>query len=477
MVAGGGLLILCGTHEAGCEGLAAVLKPASVWAASGVPLKANIGWDQARPVLEAFREELPVELKGKPPAELKAAWPGWVTRRNAEIRARLARGDEDSIFNFWLYGTTFTTRPRVTERDVAKLGGPAGTAELLQGRLGDLIVAAAAPGDNDRLRFVREVMNHHGFDLTTAAGRDRAWDYLVDIRARAIADNNRYLQAGRSAQQLDDSSSQSAFATLFRDRGLSSDTRLDVDFSIDQALGTLSAKGPMMPRSVRRIAIVGPGLDFTDKAEGYDFYPQQTIQPFAVLDTLLRLGIAAATGLHMATFDLSPRVNRHLEAARQRAQRGTPYVMQLPLERDRPGREWNPDVVTYWQQAGDRIGDEVPALSPPPGASVQVRAVRVRTEVVLSIATQDLNIVLERPAPLREADRFDLVVATNVLVYYDAFEQALALDNIAAMLRPGGVFLANYKVAPSAQMALSGSLTTPLDSQRSGDTIFVYLRR
>jgi hypothetical protein len=31
---------------------------------------------------------------------------------------------------------------------------------------------------------------------------------------------------------------------------------------------------------------VGPGLDFADKQEGYDFYPLQTIQPFAVIDSL-----------------------------------------------------------------------------------------------------------------------------------------------------------------------------------------------
>ena len=74
-------------------------------------------------------------MKGKSPAQLEAAWPGWVTRSNAEIRARLERGDEDSIFNFWLYGTSFTKRPRITNRDVARLGGPAGAADLLQGRL------------------------------------------------------------------------------------------------------------------------------------------------------------------------------------------------------------------------------------------------------------------------------------------------------------------------------------------------------
>ena len=38
---------------------------------------------------------------------------------------------------------------------------------------------------------------------------------------------------------------------------------------------------------------------------------------------------------------------------------------------------------------------------------------------------------------------FDLVVATKVLVYYNRLEQALAMANIARLLNPGGIFLAN----------------------------------
>ena len=38
---------------------------------------------------------------------------------------------------------------------------------------------------------------------------------------------------------------------------------------------------------------------------------------------------------------------------------------------------------------------------------------------------------------------FDLVVATNILPYFDDGELMLAMTNIAAMLAPGGVFLHN----------------------------------
>jgi hypothetical protein len=72
--------------------------------------------------------------------------------------------------------------------------------------------------------------------------------------------------------------------------------------------------------------------------------------------------------------------------------------------------------------------------------------VRIRPNVVRAIAPHDLNIVLQRPDPLPDVERFDLVIATNILIYYDVFEQSLALANSARMLRPGGFLLSNNPV-------------------------------
>ncbi len=62
---------------------------------------------------------------------------------------------------------------------------------------------------------------------------------------------------------------------------------------------------------------------------------------------------------------------------------------------------------------------------------------RIRPDVVLACQPVDLNIVLER-LNLPTAGRFDLMVATNIFVYYDPFEQSLALENAGAMLKTGG---------------------------------------
>ena len=157
----------------------------------------------------------------------------------------------------------------------------------------------------------------------------------------------------------------------------------------------------------------------------------------------------------MTTFDINARVNDHLKNAASRAASPSGYVVTLPLD----GHEaWTGAVLAYWQQWGNAIGTEVAAVPPPAAAgTVKTRAVRVQPAVVSSITPRDLNIVVDR-LPLRDDERFDLIVATNVLVYYDVFEQALAAANVAAMLRPGGVFVTNTAVLPTAPLRAIGRL-------------------
>jgi hypothetical protein len=198
--------------------------------------------------------------------------------------------------------------------------------------------------------------------------------------------------------------------------------------------------------SVRRIAVVGPGLDFIDKAEGQDYYPPQTFQPFALIDSVTALGLASLDDVRVTTFDVSPRVNQHLELARQRAMRGEGYPVHAPVSRT---EAWRPEFLRFWSEFGDRIGDPMAAAAgrgAPDGTSL--RAVRVRPAHVTSLQPVDLNIVVERPSMPEPGDRLDLLIATNVLVYYDRFEQTLAVANAAAMLRTGGVLLTNNAVLP-----------------------------
>ncbi len=121
---------------------------------------------------------------------------------------------------------------------------------------------------------------------------------------------------------------------LFRTRGLSLDTSLVPNYSVEQALAAMKARGLLAPGAVRRVAIVGPGLDFADKDVGFDVYPQQTLQPFAVLDSLKRLGLAPSPGdPEIVLLDISPRIIDHVTQARARAAKNIGYTLNLPLPR------------------------------------------------------------------------------------------------------------------------------------------------
>ena len=405
----------------------------SLWRAAAQSTgRANIPYSDAKPILETLRAELlPESLRTLTPAQREAAWPEWVTRRDAEIRARLSAGDEDSVITFLLFGVTFTTHPRYSFSTTAAGRAPDAVVAdpVVERRISDMVAGIASPGANERLQFARRVIERHGVDVTTAAGKQRAGQLLRDGLKRMLADYDTYFRDSVPG------------ATLFRNRGLSSDTSIYAAFAIDAALKDVAAMGVLRPGSVRRVAVIGPGLDFTDKQEGYDFYPLQTIQPFAVIDSLRARNLAAAQDFRMTTYDLNPRVNDHIEAARQRAAHGASYTMQLP--RDATQR-WQRDLLSYWTRAGEKIGDRGQATVPPAAAGrVDVRAVRIRPDVVQAITARDLNIILQRPEPLPEGERFDLVIATNILIYYDVFEQSLALANLARMLHSGGVLLTN----------------------------------
>jgi hypothetical protein len=448
----------------------AVLVALAALVASAAPAQTRVTFEQAAPVLQALPSNLPFGLHGRSTEEIARLWPTWVERHDDDVRARLARGDEDSLVNFWLYGTSFTDHPPAVAPT-----SPAPAAnfdDLVRRRLEDLLDRVTTPGDNERLQFARRLLGSRNANPATAEGRERARRFLRDTRQRMIeefAGAERTLTAARSGG---DNALTTANATIFRDRGLSSDTSMLADYSLHVALETISRQGALAPGSVRRVAVVGPGLDFTNKADGYDYYPQQTLQPFALINTLRQLKLAAAD-LHVTTLDINVRVNEHLNTALSRAMASPGYVVTLPLD----GREsWTDAVLEYWQQWGRAIGDEVAAVPPPVAAgSVRTRSVRLQPSVVSSITARDLNIVVDRLTTGND-HWFDLIVATNVLVYYDVFEQALAASNVAAMLRPGGVFVTNAAVLPTPPLRPTASYLRVAHTAERYDEMFWYQR-
>lgn len=454
--------------------------------AAGSPIGRSefTSYSDVRAVLSALAEILPPDLKAADQPTLEAAWPTWIAAHDRDIRQRLQRGDDDTMVNWLLFGTSFTIRPRALVRSPSASAvqnglpngiDPAQIPALIAGRITDLVGALQRPGQDERRLFARTVFERKGYKFDLVEDRARLEQHLLSEVARIAEEQAGYARTLEQVRRLPDVSEQFALRSrLYRDRGLSLDTSLAPGFALEQTLRRILADGSIKPAEISRVAVIGPGLDFTDKAAGYDVFPQQTLQPFALVDTLLRLGlITSPAAVQVTAFDISPRVHDHLMRARARARSGSPYGLHLPLDL---AIAWKPDLVEYWKHAADRIGLETREAKPAAiGSTVEVRTVRIRPQVALRITPENLNIVAQR----FDGPPFDLVVATNVFVYYDTLDQCLALANVEAMLRPGGLLLSNNALLelPASRLRSAGYLTVPYsDRPDDGDHVVWYRR-
>jgi SAM-dependent methyltransferase len=381
------------------------------------------------------------------PAELHITndeqWLAWRQMQDKAIRARLEQGDLDSLVNLLLLGTSFTKQPRIPMDRITQ----ASKAGTLRARIDDMVAGVRSPGANERLMFVQALLRREGIDFTGSRDPAQPGVFLYDNLLRVVKERIELGKRVAQAEEIkrpDDPLSLLNRSAVFRDRGVSLDTGILPDFLIERTLGDLKKRGLLREGQVNRVGVVGPGLDFIDKNEAYayDFYPEQTLQPFALYDSLLRLDLAKTNGLSVSVLDISPRVVEHIRRARERAAK-TGYTLQLPHELERP---WPPDLNAYWKSLGNRVGTETPPIPPPEiFRTVETRAVRIRPDVVRSLDPIDLDIVVEH-LTLPETERFDLIVGTNIFVYYDGFQQSLALENAGAMLKSGGFLLTNDRL-------------------------------
>jgi hypothetical protein len=427
-----------------------------------------LSFDQAQPLLRSLSTNLPAYLKGPGPLTAER-WANWVHKEDVAIRARLDRGEEDTLTNLLRLGVTFTKEDRIDDDYLFQYGRSSRVNALAENRAHDLIRAMASPNANEGVAHMRAFLEKKGYSFKTAEDQKKIESYLLANLARMRDEYVSYIRQVRQGKRF----------RLFQDRGISLDTNLWPDFLIDEHLVDMRRKGLLQPGSVHRVAVVGPGLDFANKQMGNDYYPRQTIQPFAVLDSLIRLGLAEEDSIELDTMDISSEVNSHLERARRNAEGGGAYVVQLPWNSTASlTPEYRQSFVEYWQRLGSSIGKPVPPIAVPAAAraDTEARAVRIRPEIVRCITPWDMNIVFQH-LTLPPQEGFDLIISTNVFVYFDEFEQSLARLNMALMLKPGGFVLSNERLPGTAADNLSDSLETVLivahDPDRT-DYMFTY---
>jgi hypothetical protein len=429
-----------------------------------------ISWSEARSSLAAYSDSLPEALRSAAPLD-ESKWAAWVATSDREVRARLARGQEDTLSNLLRFGVTFTHEYRIDDEYLPKFGHSSLVDSFADRRATDLVRALASPHSAEGFREMRAFLEEQGYSFETAAARLRAKKVLLENLARLRDD---FVKA--HSEPARENRWQS-----FEARGISLDTNLWPDFDLDAQLRAMAQNGSLQPGSVRRIAIIGPGLDFVNKQQGYDFYPPQTIQPFAVLDSLVRLKLADSAAIEIYTLDISASVNLHIERALKNAAAGKSYVLQLPwYQAGRWSEEFRGAFIPYWQNLGSTIGTPVPAIRMPEGAEgIESRAIELPPAIVRRITPLDVNIVYQRLA-LDPEQGFDLVIGTNVFVYYGAFEQSLVRANVASMLKSGGFLLSSEKLADRVENGLALDATTEIPMTGPPvmtDFIFAYRRK
>lgn len=371
-----------------------------------------------------------------------STFPSYVEHLHETNVRRVTEGDLDHLVFYVLQSTRFTRLPPIEPALSAKtlvesldaLDARARAEFLATGQVANdrvlpdvrariraFVAALDAPLTDRRLAIFKELLT----SLKVTRGDREARVAREYVRAmRFLYEKEFVAQRARNAAE--------AVAELYRTRGLSTDTAVEAGFLVHLGLGV--ARSLDARWRVRRVLIVGPGFDLAPRSGLVEEGPPESYQPWAVVDALLSLGLASASELTVVGGDINPRVVAHLRRARS-----APPSLTLTTDvRDS-------DTLTMTAQYRDYFAALGAAIGGPSSREVRTvdghlqKSVAVRPEIAAVVTAKALDIVTERI----DGPPYDLIIATNILPYFDDPQLALAASNIAAMLAPHGVFLHN----------------------------------
>lgn len=374
-----------------------------------------------------------------------------------EARSRVRQGDLEHLIYYVLQSRHFTRLPPIepalsarelleSRKGAAATGpvpGERGESKGLlppavDARVNAFLKAVDSSNADARLAYFRALL------ADAASGRDRrsvlAAEYL---RVMPFLYAKEFASRGQPE----------AAARLYRTRGLSTDTAVESGYAVHAGLGVLRALEPS--RRMRRVLIVGPGIDLAPRTGMLEAGPPQSYQPWAVIDALVSQGLSTLDDLEVVGADINPRVVDHLRAARQ-----SPPVLRLITGLgEGVAVAFSQDYRDYFAGLGRSIGTIAQGRKAPPGHLA--KTVSVGRKVAARLRAEQMNIVTER----LEGEQFDLVIATNILPYFDDKELMLALSNISAMLSPGGLFLHNEMRPSLPEIAAAAGLAAEQSRQ------------
>lgn len=359
----------------------------------------------------------------------------------ADTERRVAEGEREHLIHYALQSSRFTNRPPIepalsARRFVEQLSDEDRT-RLLQDA--SFVLKAEWPAA-ERLR-VADLLDTFRKDSTDArlayfstlvpwAQPQTAMDALLLDYVRVA--RFLYRKEFQSSRSPADRAAQ--IASLYESRPHSSDTQIEAGYGVYLGLGTLHALEPKL--RIQRALVVGPGLDLAPRTDLIDAADPQSYQPLAVADALLGLSLASEHALQVHSVDVNPRVVGALQSLTR-----APLALHLFTGiAETPDQPFRPEYRTYVRDLGRAIGDLTMAPRQIASDRHYQHSIAVRPAIARAMTAERVNIITEH---LVNEPPFDVAVATNLLTYFDDRQLALALVNIAAMLRPGGYLLHN----------------------------------
>jgi len=248
---------------------------------------------------------------------------------------------------------------------------------------------------------------------------------------------------------------------VFVDRGLRTTSYAHMGATLDSYLNRpgVNASTTRFPEKAKRVLVIGPGLDFSHPELGEEI-PQQSYEPFAVLDILLKSKRSDFEGIRVDLFDISPRVIEHWEDLVRSANQGKPATLFLVSGPAmlRGGNPSSNDVITsYIAHFGNSLPGVTSEISmkrsrrPIPRTldsdSVSLRTLTIPAAVVNKFHPfqGDLTTTDLEKLGAKNGGKYDLIFCFNTLEYLNETERALAGINIRKSLSANGIFVTDNR--------------------------------
>ena len=359
---------------------------------------------------------------------------------------RQRAGSIDQLVYYLLQSSGFTKQPKVepvaSAREYVDKLNPEDRASFLRDRppylpsvenapkvvsqrIQDFIVALGRPTSDERFGYFKSVLREERrvpASLPKALYADYARSMKFLYRKEVVANGLKPADKGPF------------LASLYQDRAPGTETRMEASYTVFAALSVLKALNPGV--QLNRVLIVGPGIDLSPRTGLIDAIPPESDQPYAVADALLALGLSNPDLLQVHCVDVNDRVIRFVSEFPTRNIRRLTFVSSFQKNaRNSPTK----DFKLYFDRLGKHVGAEVPvdaALK----SEYMKKSLLVRQDVAEKITAEKMNVVTERYKP---SPQYDLVVVTNVFLYFNKTELLLALSNIHSVLKQGGFLVHN----------------------------------